>query len=287
MLLFFHEAHFAPTAGPFPVGSEIISPYYPTNTWTLSNNNGLTWELSGGVGLCGYCGSRLRARSPNNSTRKYFYYTCLNESCPFNKHYRKQELERRVGELLADTLRPDTWTEFVDKTINQKLADLKRRHRSPSESRQRLLEQVGELQTKLDRTRELYTDGDYLKEEYHEKRDAIQDQIMVVQRDLSKLEDVNTGMTRIEFLRHLLMSMTPGVDNTYFGYAGTARGEDKRHLVVTAYADHASFFTSSEKSSMVERQEFYRKMNLAVRVHDDDLELEIATPAISHSANPS
>ncbi len=26
--MFFHEAHFAPTAGPFPVGSEIISPYY-------------------------------------------------------------------------------------------------------------------------------------------------------------------------------------------------------------------------------------------------------------------
>ena len=257
------------------------------NTWTPSNNNGLTWELSGGVGLCGYCGSRLRTRSPNNSTRKYFYYTCLNESCPFNKHYRKQELERRVGKLLADTLRPDTWTEFVDKTINQKIADLKRRHRSPSESRQRLLERMGELRAKLDRTRELYTDGDYLKEEYHEKRDAIQDQIMVVQQELSKLEDMNTGMTRIEFLRHLLMSMTRGVDHTYYGYAGTTRGEDKRHLVVIAYPDHPSFFTSSGESSMVERQEFYRKMNVSVRVHDDDLELEIATPAISQSEDPS
>jgi hypothetical protein len=119
---------------------------------------------------------------------------------------------------------------------------------SPSESRQRLLERVGELQTKLDRTGELYTDGDYLKEKYHEKRDAIQDQIMVVQQELSKLEDMNTGMTRIEFLRHRLMSMTRGVDHTYFGYAGTARGEDKRHLVVTAYPDHPSFFTSSGKS---------------------------------------
>jgi hypothetical protein len=146
---------------------------------------------------------------------------------------------------------------------------------------------MGELQTKLDRTRELCTDGDYLREEYREKRDAIQAQIMIVQQELSKLEDVNTRMTRMEFLRHLLMSMTLGVDNTYFGYAGIARGEDKRHLVVTAYPDHRSFFTSSEKRSMVERQEFYRKMNLSVRVHDDDLELEIATPAISQSANPS
>jgi hypothetical protein len=175
----------------------------------------------------------------------------------------------------------------VDKTINQKLADLKRRHRSPSESRQRLLERMGELQTKLDRTRELYTDGNYSKEEYHEKRDAIQDQIMVVQQNLSKLEDVDTGITRIEFLRHLLMSMTPGVGHTYFGYAGTARGEHERHLVVTAYPDHSSFFTSSGERSMVERQEFYRKMNLSVRVHDDDLELEIATPAISQTADPS
>jgi hypothetical protein len=146
---------------------------------------------------------------------------------------------------------------------------------------------MGELQKKLDRTRELYTDGDYLKEKYHEKRDAIQDQIMTVQQDLSKLEDVNTGITRIKLLRHLLMSMTPGVDNTCFGYAGTARGEYKRHLVVTAYPAHRSFFTPSEKRSMLERQEFYRKMNLSVRVHDDDLELEIATPAISQSEDPS
>jgi transposase len=56
-------------------------------------------------------------------------------------------LERRVGELLADTLRPDTWTEFVEKTINQKLADLNRRHRSPSESRQRLLERVADTES--------------------------------------------------------------------------------------------------------------------------------------------
>jgi hypothetical protein len=110
---------------------------------------------------------------------------------------------------------------------------------------------------------------------------------MVVQQELSKLEDVNTRITRIKLLRHMLMYMTRGVDHTYCGYAGTAREEDKRHLVVTAYPAHPSFFTSSGESSMVERQEFYRKMNVSVRVHDDDLELEIAPPAISQSEDPS
>ena len=57
-------------------------------------------------------------------------------------------------------------------------------------------------------------------------------------------------------------------------------------VVVTAYPDHPSFFTSSGERSKGERQEFYRKMNLSVRVHDDELELEIATPAISQSADP-
>jgi hypothetical protein len=28
VLCFFHKAHFAPTAGPLPLGSEMISPYY-------------------------------------------------------------------------------------------------------------------------------------------------------------------------------------------------------------------------------------------------------------------
>jgi hypothetical protein len=77
------------------------------------------------------------------------------------------------------------------------------------------------------------------------------------------------------------------VDHTYFGYAGTARGDDKCHLVVTAYPDHPSYFTFSGESSMAERQEFYRKMNVLIRVHVDDLELEITTPAISQSEDPS
>jgi hypothetical protein len=64
-------------------------------------------------------------------------------------------------------------------------------------------------------------------------------------------------------------------------------GEKINVIVVTARPDHPSFFTSSQDRSMVERQEFYRKMNLSVRVHDEDLKVEIATPAISQSEDPS
>ena len=255
------------------------------NTWTPSTNNGLTWELSGGVGLCGACGSRLRSRSPNNATRRYFYYTCLNDSCPSRKHYRKEELECRVGQELADTLRPDIWIEFVNKTCDRQVEDLRKMHRSPSESRQRLLKRIGELRAKMGRTRELYTDGDFSKEEYHEKRDSIQDHIEVVQLELSKLDDLDTEIKRIEFLRHLLMAMNPGVDHTYIEYAGTPGGEHER--AVDAYPDPPTFFTSSDEESAKDRQDFYRKMGLCVRVQPEDLVVEIGNLEVSHSANPS
>ena len=65
------------------------------NTWNVSPNPARTWELSGGIGLCGQCGSRLKTYStPNAYKTKYFYYRCSNSissrdngTCPNTKHY--------------------------------------------------------------------------------------------------------------------------------------------------------------------------------------------------------
>ena len=47
------------------------------NTWNVSPNPARTWELSGGIGLCGQCGSRLKTYSTSNAYKtKYFYYIC-------------------------------------------------------------------------------------------------------------------------------------------------------------------------------------------------------------------
>ena len=256
------------------------------NVFTPSNNHGLTWELSGGVGLCGVCGSRLRTRSPNNATKKYFYYTCLNDSCPSNKHYRKEELEKRVGRELADTLQPDTWSEFVDRTISRKLRDLQKMHDHPSESRKTLLKRKSTTEGKLDRVLDLHIDGTIPKETYLEKKTAIEDQIETVKQELSKLDDLDGEIKRIEFMRSLLLGIGPPQD-------GMPEVDED------GYVDTYSIFTNwggeptlalpdgGKKRASERRQEFYRKMDLCVRVRPDDLEVQIANLAISQFASPS
>jgi site-specific DNA recombinase len=256
------------------------------NTWTPSNNNGLVWELSAGVGLCGECGSRLRTRSPNNSTRTHFYYTCLNDSCPSNKHYRKEELEKRVGRELADTLRPDTWREFVERTISHKLRDLQKMHRYPSESREALLTQKSALEGKLDRALDLHIDGEISKEKYLEKKFAIEDQIEIVEQELSKLDNLDGEIKRIEFMCSLLLGIGPPQDGM------PEVGEDGHVDTYSIFTDWGGEPTPAlpdggKERASERRQDFYRKMDLCVRVRPDDLEVEIANLAISQSANLS
>jgi site-specific DNA recombinase len=47
------------------------------NVWNPSRNSDRTWELSGGIGVCGHCGSRLGTHTSSNAAKtKYFYYVC-------------------------------------------------------------------------------------------------------------------------------------------------------------------------------------------------------------------
>jgi hypothetical protein len=74
------------------------------NAWNPSRNSNRIWELSGGTGLCGYCGSRLKTHTSSNAAKtKYFYYMCPkrtsnrdNGTCPNTKHYRAEVLELLV-----------------------------------------------------------------------------------------------------------------------------------------------------------------------------------------------
>ena len=232
------------------------------------------------------CGSRLRTRSPNNTTRKYFYYTCLNDSCPSSKHYRKEELEKRVGRELADTLQPDTWSEFVDRTISRKLGDLQKMHNHPSESRKTLLKRKSTMEGKLDRVLDLHIDGMIPKEKYLETKTAIEDQIETVEQELSKLDNFDGEIKRIEFMRSLLLGIGPPQD-------GIPEVDEN------GYVDTYSIFTDwggeptpalpdgGKKRASERRQDFYRKMSLSVSVQPHDLEVEIANLAISQSASPS
>ena len=104
--------------------------------WKPSNNDGLTWELSGGVAVCGECDHRLRTCNQSNAKRKrYRYYSCpqAKDKCSHTKLHRKEELEQKVGERLADTIEDSTWESLVNRTLDQKVRDLEDMRRGAQE----------------------------------------------------------------------------------------------------------------------------------------------------------
>ena len=151
------------------------------NTWTPSRNSNRTWELSGGIAVCGHCGSRLKTHITSNAAKtKYFYYVCPkrtsnrdNGTCPNTKHYRAEALELLVRDNLLDTLQEETWADIVDKTYNRRMEDLRKMHRfDPSKTRERLLKRIDSLEAKMTRLVDLFTDGDISKETYREKKSS-------------------------------------------------------------------------------------------------------------------
>jgi hypothetical protein len=151
------------------------------NTWTPSRNSNRTWELSGGIAVCGHCSSRLKIHTTSNAAKtKYFYYVCPkrtsnrdNGTCPNTKHYRAEALELLVRDNLLDTLQEETWADFVDKTYNRPMEDLRKMHRfDPSKTRERLLKRIDSLEAKMTRLVDLFTDVDISKETYREKKSS-------------------------------------------------------------------------------------------------------------------
>jgi site-specific DNA recombinase len=192
------------------------------NTWTPSRNPNRTWELSSGIAVCGHCGSRLKTHITSNAAKtKYFYYVCPkrtsnrdNGTCPNTKHSRAEALELLVRDNHLDTLQEETWADLVDKTYNRRMEDLRKMHRfDPSKTRVRLLKRMDSLETKLTRLVDLFTDGDISKETYREKKSSIQEQIAGGRHELSKIDDLDTEIDRLEDLRVALLS----VENPFSG----------------------------------------------------------------------
>jgi hypothetical protein len=140
--------------------------------------------------VCGHCGSRLETHITSNAAKtKYFYYVCPkrtsnrdNGTCPNTKHYRAGVLELVVRDILLDTLQEETCADFVDKTYNRRMEDLRKMHRfDPSKTRERLLKRIDSLETKMTRLVDLFTD-DISKETYRKKKSSIQEQISGARR---------------------------------------------------------------------------------------------------------
>jgi site-specific DNA recombinase len=252
------------------------------NVKWVSKNSGRTWELSGGVGVCSECGRNMVSHTTRNSAKKaYYYYRCPdreNLSCSHRKLYSAGDLETRVKDALEDAFRPETWSAFVDDVCDRKLEDLRKWSRSdPSKTKESLAGRIKALETKIFRARELFIDGDLPRPDYEEKKSTLQDEIDIVQEELTKVDDLDAEIRRVEGLRETLLS----IENPLSGhYTLTSLPED-----LHALEDYDVAYGSVEKAAK-RRQEFYRRMGMQVKV-GEELEITLGVNGISVSKSES
>jgi uncharacterized coiled-coil DUF342 family protein len=124
-------------------------------------------------------------------------------------------------------------------------------------ARKELLETIEQLETKLDRARELFIDGDLPRPTYEEKKSLIQEEIEVIREELTKVEDPYAEVRRVEDLRETLLS----IENPMSGhYVLQSLPED-----LDALEDDDVAYGSRETAAR-RRQEFYRRVGMKVKV---------------------
>ena len=196
------------------------------------------------------------------------------DKCSHTKLHRKEELEQKVGERLADTIEDSAWESLVNRTLDQKVRDLEDMRRgSPGETRERLCRQVETLQGKLTRVEELYFDEVIDRERFDSKKKEIDEGIAAIKSDLDEIQDIDETIQVAEDLRRFLL------DNRYilFG-SGPAIDWITTHAL---FAPH-TFLTPEDQDQVdwitpEKRQDYYRRMKLKVEVYqEDEPKLEIS-----------
>jgi len=250
------------------------------NVKSVSKNDGRTWELSGGVAVCAECGRNMTTYTTFNQTKKiYHYYRCTNRehrACSNTKSHGAERLEKTVMDAVANTFQADTWGTFVDDVCRRKLDDLRRLGiADPAKSRERLAGRIVALETKITRARDLFIDGDLPRPDYEEKKSLLQDEIGLVQKELSKIAALDDEVKRVEDLRRLLLSMENPLSGHYV-YTDEAPVGMKDSMIDYGFG-YGSKVTAAKR-----RQEVYRRVGMKVRVGDGlEICLNTGEPIVS------
>jgi hypothetical protein len=224
--------------------------------------------------------------SLNPVKKIYYYYRCPNrkyDNCSNRKHYRAGDLEMQVNDAIVNAFHPSTWADFVNDLCDRRLSDLHRLHRYPNRSKERLAKHIGDLETRASRARDLFIVGDLTRPEYEEKKASIQEETQALEQELSKVDDLDDEISRVEHLRNALLS----IENPLSGHYAFIPGDIDFDLTEAAKVDDPLGYGSKEMAAR-RRQEFYRRVGMRVKVGEElEISLGIGEPLVSKNGTPS
>jgi predicted RNase H-like nuclease (RuvC/YqgF family) len=115
----------------------------------------------------------------------------------------------------VEAFHPEAWADFVNDLCDRKISNLHNLHHSPHTSKERLAKRIGALETKASRARELFIDDDLTRPEYEEKKACLQEETEALEKEFSRVDDLDAEIRRVEDLRRTLMSIENPLSGHY------------------------------------------------------------------------
>ena len=156
--------------------------------------------------MCATCSRPLTASAPRGDGGRYFYYHCQNKQCPmFGKGIHKLDLEREFLVYLEQITPKEKFLVMFKDTI---LNLWKEKGRNFELEAEKWSAQLRVLEGKKKRIYEMREDGSYIKEEFTERKEEIENEIAAVKISLSeaRIEQFDIEGTLIyatSFIRNL------------------------------------------------------------------------------------
>jgi hypothetical protein len=212
----------------------------------------------------------------NSRQKTYHYYRCSNrehQACSNMKHRPARDLEIQVKDALQEAFHPEAWAGYVDDMCERRLSDLHKLYRP--DAKENLAKRIVTLETKISRARDLFIDGDLPRPEYDERKFALQDEIELLQTELSKITDLDDEIRRVEDLRLVLK----GIEDPLSGHYALTEFPDSG---LSNVMDEDIGYGSRERAAR-RRQEFYRQTGMRVKVGAEELaiSLGVGEPIVS------
>jgi len=137
-----------------------------------------------GLVHCADCGTLLTASSPRGKGGRYYYYHCKNKECiRYAKSIKKVKLEQEFMELLHQVTPTDRFLSLFEATV----IDLWKEKGQCFESQAVVAkERLNGLKAQLKQIRELVENKTYTSEEYKERKEEIESEMVAVEIEMNE-----------------------------------------------------------------------------------------------------
>jgi site-specific DNA recombinase len=203
--------------------------------------------------LCGSCKKPLTGSAPRGKGGRYYYYHCQNKNCD---RYGKSMPRKKLESEFSNYLQKITPSEDFLLMLKESVMDVwKEQKQSVTAQKQKQQKRLSLLQEKRKRIFEMREEGSYTKEEFMERKQEVEEEMMSLKISLNEFE---TGNLKLENALNFAIASVRSLETKWFELLPSLRFRFHKLLFPAgiSYENNSSYGTPQLGAILKLNQEF-------------------------------